>query len=208
MTNRNDRTGMSLLEVVLALAILAGAVTVLFQLASIGIRAAGDSRDLTRAHLIAESMMSEIKAGMYPVTTMTRVALAEHPGWLVSVLTEPAQQLGMLRLVVLVEKDSASRRAARYALVQWIRDPMIPFPEDLAASSASGDSSSSSGSTGGTNSNANSSGGGGTTPPTGGGTQPPGGNTPPSGGGIQPPGGGAPGGAGNDPNPGRGGAPR
>ena len=62
--NNLRRRGLSLLEVVLALAILSGAFVALTQLVSTGLRAAANARDLTRAQIMAETVVSEIVAGL------------------------------------------------------------------------------------------------------------------------------------------------
>ena len=57
------RTGLSLLEVMLALAILGGALAAIGELMRIGARNAEKARDLTTAQMICESTMAEIQLG-------------------------------------------------------------------------------------------------------------------------------------------------
>ena len=59
--------GLSLLEVILAIAILGGALVTIGQLIRIGARSAAEARDLTMAQLYAESEMNGIAAGWYPM---------------------------------------------------------------------------------------------------------------------------------------------
>ncbi len=56
----------SLLEVVLALAILVGAIAVTGELVRLGTLSAASARDLTQAQLICESKLAEITSGITP----------------------------------------------------------------------------------------------------------------------------------------------
>jgi type II secretory pathway pseudopilin PulG len=153
---------LTLLEVLLALAILAGAFATLAQLAGLGMRAAGNSRDLTQAQLLADSVMSEIAAGIIPAESINGLPLDTNPGWVASVVVESALQQGMLRVTVITERDVASYRSVRYELSRWIRDPNLPLPtEEEEEESTSSSGSSSSTSSGGNNSGTGGGAGGG-----------------------------------------------
>ena len=147
----NSRRGLSLLEVVLALAILSGAFVALTQLVSTGLRAAADARDLTRAQIMAETVVSEIVAGVTPAATINQAEL--EPGWLVSTVVAPTVQDGVIQLVVVVERAGESQQRARYEISRWMRDPDLPLPTDpldtTGTSSSGGTSSSSTPSSGG-----------------------------------------------------------
>jgi prepilin-type N-terminal cleavage/methylation domain-containing protein len=136
--------GLTLLEVVLALAILAGSATVLSQLVGLSMRAASNGRDLTQAQLLAESIMSEIAAGITRAETFTETRLPNDPDWLASAYVEPAQQPGMIRLTIVVRRDTLSLRAARYQLVRWLRDPNLALPVEPADTSSQASQSTSS----------------------------------------------------------------
>ena len=110
---RTRRSALTLLEVVLALAILAGSFATLAQLVGLGMRAAGNSRDLTTAQLLAESMMSEITAGILPTENLNRVPMDTHPGWLVSAIVDNTPYQGILRVTVITERETESYRACR-----------------------------------------------------------------------------------------------
>src|SRR5437868_12631765 len=62
--------GLSLLEVILAIAILGGALVTIGQLIRIGARSAAEARDLTMAQLYAESEMNRIASGADPLDTV------------------------------------------------------------------------------------------------------------------------------------------
>ena len=112
-------------------------------------RAAGNGRDLAQAQLLADSVMSEIVAGVIPPQPLDQVPHDMYPGWLVSTAFDTTVHQGILRVTVLVERDSASARRPQYQLSRCIRDPTIPPPVDPAAAastSATGSTSSSTGS--------------------------------------------------------------
>jgi hypothetical protein len=142
------RNALSLLEVVLALAILAGSFATLAQLVGLGMRAAGNGRDLAQAQLLADSVMSEITAGVLPAESLNQVPLDMHPGWLVSTAIETTIHQGILRVTVLVERDSTSLRRAHFEVSRWIRDPSIALPVEDETTSSQSSSSGSSGSAG------------------------------------------------------------
>lgn len=145
------RHGLTLLEVVLALAILAGSFAMLGQLVGIGVRAARNGQDLTRAHLLAESVMSEIAAGIVPAEAITGVAVDTDPGWTVSAEVLPTMYDGILQITVMTRRDNDTRGRSEYYLTRWLRDPSLAIPEDDAATTSGG----SSGSTGTTTGNQN-----------------------------------------------------
>ena len=138
------RAGLSLLEVVLALAILSASFILLSQLVSTGLRAAANARDLTRAQILAETVISEMVAEVTPPTTLSRSEI--EPGWYVSVQMLSTTQDGIVNLHVTVEREVEGRRGVRYELARWIRDPSLPPPIDPLAETESADASSASGS--------------------------------------------------------------
>ena len=68
MTSTKKQTGFTLLEVILALAILAGALTVLGELARRSLHNAEVSRATSEAQLLCESKLAEMAAGVTPVS--------------------------------------------------------------------------------------------------------------------------------------------
>jgi type II secretion system protein I len=139
---------MSLLEVILAIAILAMALAVLAELVRIGSRASSSARDLTQAQLLCDSIMTEVVVGAIPPDPVSGVEVPPDAEWLYSIKLEPTddEELVALRVTV-VQNQEARKRPTQFSLVRWIPDPGIEIPEDeeLATPSASDDDTSSRG---------------------------------------------------------------
>jgi general secretion pathway protein I len=154
---RRCRRAFSLLEVILALAILAGAVVVLGELTRQGMECTRLARDSTYAQLLCESKLSEIIAGVAiaqdvqgaPIDLVQAAPLDADtpPGqapWIYSVRTSgPTNQNGLIAVEVTVSQDMPeANRPARCTLVRWMIDPNIDW------SSMNGTDQTSTGSTG------------------------------------------------------------
>jgi hypothetical protein len=70
---------LSLLEVILAIAILGGSLAVIGQLINIGARNAISARDLTTAQLYCESKLAEVSAGIELPEPTTASPLLDDP---------------------------------------------------------------------------------------------------------------------------------
>jgi len=125
----NRRSGLSLLEVVLALSILGIAVgilsTIMQQSADNGLRA----RRITQAQMVCESKMAEAMAGALPLqsTQWTPVASIDGASWYYSLEVIQAEQPNMVGVVIQVNDDLAMSESQRplTRLVQWMIDPSL-----------------------------------------------------------------------------------
>ncbi|MHB1034234.1 MAG: prepilin-type N-terminal cleavage/methylation domain-containing protein [Pirellulales bacterium] len=151
------RRGFSLLEVVLALAILTGAIAVLGELVRLGMHNAHMARDLTRAQLLCESKLAEIAAGITPAEPAQQMPFEttldfdeSTREWLYSIEMEPVDEPGMMCLRVTVYQDlPPEKKPLEFSLTRWIRDPNIDLSaEETAAEEESSSTSSSSKSSG------------------------------------------------------------
>jgi general secretion pathway protein I len=121
---KSRRRGFSLLEVLLATAILAGSLVVLSELAAIGRIHASTAEDGATAVRICRSVTGAILAGLEPVATVRQQTVDDEPGWLYSVEVEPAGRPGLVAIRVTVrQEDAESGRPVEFSLVRWIRDP-------------------------------------------------------------------------------------
>jgi len=137
------RRGITLLEVVLAVALLAGAVAVLGHLTALGHRAAVESSDLTRAQLLCQSLVDEIVAGSIPAESVndqpfpTTIADPEQM-WRYRIEIDPAdieattpENVAVLRVTV-TQAIAGSRKPLSFSLVRWLADPNLQIPTDQA----------------------------------------------------------------------------
>jgi prepilin-type N-terminal cleavage/methylation domain-containing protein len=121
-----QRRGLSLLEVMLAIAILGGALATLGQLVRIGARSSVAVRDLTQGQLLCENKLAEIAAGVVPPEPVSREPAEETGEWLLSVDVQPVDDLGLLGVTVLVEQDPEQiSRPSSVQLTRWMVDPAV-----------------------------------------------------------------------------------
>jgi type II secretory pathway pseudopilin PulG len=148
--------GFSLLEVVLALAILAGALAALGEVLRLGDQNAAAAAEESQAEMLAESVMSELLVGARTLANVSgnELPLEDDPTWAVSIEIQPTeyQELVAVRVSV-VQVLAPEQEPARCDLVRW-----LPNPDYLPA--ATQQESSSSTSTSGTTSGGQESSGG------------------------------------------------
>jgi type II secretory pathway pseudopilin PulG len=115
--------GFTLLEIVLSLATLAGAVAILGEVMRSAGRSAADAQAETRAQLLACSLMDEMVTGVIQPTEQSRVALDvdDNVPWVYSVTfaTTPIENLMSVDLVV--EQDLEPQfNPVKFRLVRWL----------------------------------------------------------------------------------------
>ena len=117
------QSAFTLLEVILALAILAGAIAALGEVMSIAGRNAADAQAEAQAQLLASSMMDELLSGMTELIGQTRQPLdvdAAIP-WVCSVKLVNTNLVGLMSVEVVVEQDVEQQfRPVKYRLVRWL----------------------------------------------------------------------------------------
>ena len=125
--------GLSLLEVMLALAILGGALAAIGELMRIGARNAEIARDMTTAQLLCESTMAEIQLGFLPVQAAGPVQVTDpeyQQEWMYSIVVEPIDQEGLTSVWVQVEQNpEIFSRPVSFALTRWMIDPALGLEE-------------------------------------------------------------------------------
>ena len=135
-----DSRAFTLLEVILALVILGGALAVLGEVMQLANSGAVGSRAETQAQLLASSVMDEILAGVRDDSPTTRqpLDLPETPRWLYSVRTETSDVAGVYPLEVIVEQDLEPQfNPVKFRLLRWA--PTVPeTSENFEESSAGG----------------------------------------------------------------------
>ncbi len=118
------RRGLSLLEVILAIAIFGAALAVIGELVRIGNTNAIASRSLSDGQRICSNLMNEIAAGVAPPTAVSQTTCPEDATWLYSVAADSTDVEGLLAVTVTVEQDPQfASRPHSVTLVRWVVDP-------------------------------------------------------------------------------------
>lgn len=142
------RSAFSLLEVILALAILVGAIAVMGELVRLGTLSAAAARDLTGAQLICESKLAEISAGITPAEAVSYAEYELDPTWLYSIETAPANTPGLVILrVTVVQNLAPNQRPVEFSLTRLIQDPGVELAPAESVDTGTSTSSSGTGST-------------------------------------------------------------
>ena len=165
MKRNQTRSGFTLLEIVLALAILAGALAALGEVLRLASLNAEHARDESQAQLLASSVMAELVSGARQLTNVNQAELPidAQPRWEYSIAIEetPYQELLLVRVQV-AQQLPLEKQPRRFELVRWFSNPDYAVATSTAsesdsqssgsttsADSSSGTSSSSSGTTNG-----------------------------------------------------------
>ena len=136
------RRGFSLLEVVLSLAILVGAIAVLGELVRLGLDNAAAARDLTQAQLLCESKLAEISAGIFEPQSIQGASFSPEIDpereWVYSVTLASLDLQGLISATVTVTENVPVGETPReFSLVRWLRDPGVELPSETAAAAQS-----------------------------------------------------------------------
>ena len=134
------RAGFSLLEILLALAILGGSLALLSRIAETGTAAAREARELSIARLLCQSKLSELlldsqATGVSPqaVTSalMQPFDSESTTPFYCTVEVQPGPMNGLLAVGVTVEamNPDGGPALARYTLVRWMVDPALGLEE-------------------------------------------------------------------------------
>ena len=118
------RSGLSLLEAILAIAILGGAIAAVGESIRLGSQAAADARDFSMAQLLCEAKLTELASGLQPLMPVTQAPLEVAPDWMYTVEIESVDPQALLAIFVTVERDPAqSARPLSITLTRWLIDP-------------------------------------------------------------------------------------
>ncbi|MCA9014377.1 MAG: prepilin-type N-terminal cleavage/methylation domain-containing protein [Planctomycetaceae bacterium] len=122
-----NRSGLTLLEVLISLSIFLGALTALSQLIGIGSRAAVQAQLRTQAIIKCQSKLAEVLAGVQPMEPVSQSGFEEDDeNWKWSLNVEPGDYENLLKLTVLVQYAGDSETASTsYQLTRQVRDPAM-----------------------------------------------------------------------------------
>ena len=124
---RPRRSGLSLLEVILSIAILGTSMAIIGQVFFAGYRSAVKARDLSDATILCDSVMAELAAGSIEFGSTSGATIPNVPGWEYSVETVPSDVSGLLLTTVAVSRTGSS--AISMSIARMLPDPDYA-PED------------------------------------------------------------------------------
>ena len=138
---RQDRAtnrGVTLMEVILAIAILGGSLAVLGEMVRVGARASRSAQLLSSAQLLADSLTAEMAAGAAaPESTQGVIEQYGGTSWSYTVEVQQVEQQGLLGILITVQDSlDTSNRPTSYTLVRWMIDPEVELDLEIAAAEA------------------------------------------------------------------------
>jgi len=124
----NRVRGLSLLEVIIATAILAGSGLALFSIIGMGSKYALRAEELTYAHHFAQSALDEWLAAPTAVGTEQTGTFEEAPEWIYRVESQTLDSPGLCVVTVEVFRSqtlqsTATTEEPTYRLTRWVRVP-------------------------------------------------------------------------------------
>jgi prepilin-type N-terminal cleavage/methylation domain-containing protein len=139
-----SRCGFSLIEMLVATAIVLVSVGVLSELAGVGQRHARAAEDAATAQRLCQNLLEGILCGGAPLETTQDAVVKEDPDWTYSVELKPlddyAWEPGLAELRVTVTKTSEAASPSRsFSLVRWIRQKSPQYGEVKPTPDASAD---------------------------------------------------------------------
>ena len=143
---RRSRPGFTLLEVLLALAILVGSLATIGVLIDQGLKSAHRTAAISKAQLYCESKLAEISSGIMLPAPVTGAPLDIDPEWTYSVVVTPDSldpALVSVRVTV-AELVAPPLRPVEFSLVRWVTDPTAATTTSTDSTSTATTSSSTS----------------------------------------------------------------
>jgi general secretion pathway protein I len=147
--SRARRRGMSLLEVLVALAIFLSALIVLGRLVILGGERARDVQGLAQATQLCQSKMAEVVAGVVPLNSQSGTPFDEDPAWTWSLDCSQGDIANLWDVTVTVTRQRADGSKIESTLTQKVLDPsmrghaadaVLTMPAPSTGSSSSGSS--------------------------------------------------------------------
>lgn len=123
---RQSVRGLSLLEVIIATAILAGSGLVLFSIIGMGSKYALRAEEITYAHHFAQTVLDEWQASSSAIGTEQTGTLEEAPQWSFRIESQNLDDPGLATVTVEIfhSLDAAGASSSEepiYQLTRWVR---------------------------------------------------------------------------------------
>jgi general secretion pathway protein I len=160
-----SRRGLSLFEIIIALAIFMGSIAAIGQLVSTGVRGAVQARLQSQAVLRAETKMAEVVSGSLSLHGSSSGGFPDDPSWTWSVTVAPSQHAGLYYVEVTAAHSAGTATGRQsFSLRRLMRDPQMAldayYAQQEAAANGSGTGGSSTGTGSGTSGGSGTSSGG------------------------------------------------
>lgn len=140
---------MSLIEVVLALAILGGALAILGEIIQLADRNAADAQALQTAQLHAESVIDELQSGARSLgadVVDEPLDAESQPPWLLSITVGTSDVTGVIPLEIEVKQDLPENlRPVRFRLTRWFSSLAATASDDQSGAAPANDAAASGG---------------------------------------------------------------
>ena len=105
-TRFNRRRGLSLLEVILAIAILGGSLAVISQLLRSGVNHAINTRLTSQGNVLCDAKMAELSAGVLELRSYGQTTIADSPEWYFQVDVQPSGEQGLFLVSLTVGQNN------------------------------------------------------------------------------------------------------
>ncbi|QVL34372.1 type II secretion system minor pseudopilin GspI [Telmatocola sphagniphila] len=156
-TTRTRRSGLTLLEVIIAFAIFLMSIIALYKLMGNATDSAIEIESQSKATRLIESKMAEFISGVQPLSGGGGGSFDDEDGWSWSADISPASLTNLYQVTITVTKDGSDNAIFPAAsMTQYIFDPTMrggsPMITQIDTSTSSSTSSSSSSSSSGTGS--------------------------------------------------------
>ncbi len=116
------RSGLTLLEVMLSIAILGTSLAIIGQLVRIGIVHALNARLVSEANILCDAKMAELSAGVLELKSYGQTTIQDNPKWNFSVGVQPSDEIGLF-LVTLVISQNDTEDPLSISVNRFMPDP-------------------------------------------------------------------------------------
>src|ERR1700730_8598676 len=123
MRNHNSRPGLTLLEVVIALAIFLIALVPIWRLVSLGGEQALDVAHQAQASMLCQAKLDSVKVGAEPLNTSGTVDIGRDLPWNYTIESNPSEVENLHLVKVTVKVDRADGKTIEANLIQMVLDP-------------------------------------------------------------------------------------
>jgi len=130
-TNRRQRRGFTLLEILLTTAVLLIGLTAVFQTTRSALQRMSAARELTEAQNACQTILNELLAQSAPIRPDTGKTVAQLPHWKIRIDLYPAPQPRLYVLHLSAQQFSPIDRTLigiKYQLIRWIPVERVWFP--------------------------------------------------------------------------------